>query len=1073
MAASIEYDPDLFSQELDREEELARAAATARARDTRLDTADEPPMDQDELRAAQQEIQEEMDRALDATMALHAATTVEEVDRLGKISERSDLGRTRSQSRMAKSTNWPKLPPRAVERMREETGETRTLPSPPLSPTSETARLRELVTTLRAQLTAKEIGKPTQKKVHFARSEIIREASAPGPSRKALAPAIRKAPARAPESDTSDSEFPFRAPIITRANSRNTGPEIIPGKSYRDTVSPPQPADVHHLKMAERRQATEFRNKEAEQDTIIASLARQAQAEKARAEGLVKEVVPAVQDMVRTELAKADSFRLRMEQAEKARQEEMARHLSEQEDRRQREVLRQEAIMARQMADMDAQRHEELEKLLARMEAKRQSERKDLEEMERRINERIIQALQAAKGKGPATPAPIPEQEEGEELMEIRRKPHIPQHPYTGAGTSGMLGTDSGGSAGTQARSTPLPGSKFIPAGPSRPSKLLSAVPPPAKRVRSPSPEIQVSEEEEAEEESSSEPEDEYQRTLLRSLEEKKPPTGRAKEARLARLGMNHPHHPDCTHAISEALYKKLPVKLLESKPEIVGRLHKAIKYAKKGYSERLKVGWGKDPEAQAKLILKLTADGEFQKSWDGINFPSKGESWWVYHVSAGLTGRGGLPSSIGTPGLTVKSPDITKSTTPSPEPSPSRDFSPYRNPERTPEITPERTPERTSARSPSPLHTRFRGDRSPSEKDRKRNIEFKKAMDAIKNKLSDTTRSKQRERWMREVEDAAILHYGNRWDVNPDSVRYALFAVSPEMRELYRIDHSLQNSERYTWPAFRKWIQEHTDREVPDEAEENLKKLIDGTYKQNKTSLHQYRNAFQRICTYLPNLPESQRIVYFQNGLNDKLRPLCLRDHSGQRWTDLDKLVQHAAAEEIKMKESDRTRQSDSAAPSRYSRRYSVASIGSGKHTGTDTGVTKNHQPSGKRLKSAANTNHSVAAMQAMDAERGNAHPAGQGGRGFGRGGRGRGRGQASRSPSVDGVRIDHTAGPRKDPFKFNEQLSNEQAGYLQVERRCWHCYVPMTECIKTNGRCSFQGRSGPLRLPGAPVWK
>lgn len=49
---------------------------------------------------------------------------------------------------------------------------------------------------------------------------------------------------------------------------------------------------------------------------------------------------------------------------------------------------------------------------------------------------------------------------------------------------------------------------------------------------------------------------------------------------------------------------------------------------------------------------------------------------------------------------------------------------------------------------------------------------------------------------------------------------------------------------------------------------------------------------------------------------------------------------------------------------------------------------------------------------------------------------------------------------GTRKGPFKVNGSISNEQAGRLQTEHRCWHGYVPMPECPKVKGRCLFRGQ-------------
>ena len=336
----------------------------------------------------------------------------------------------------------------------------------------------------------------------------------------------------------------------------------------------------------------------------------------------------------------------------------------------------------------------------------------------------------------------------------------------------------------------------------------------------------------------------------------------------------------------------------------------------------------------------------------------------------------------------------------------------------------------------------------TPSEKDRKLHLEFRKAMTAYSPKISDFSKQKEVSRWTVEIEEAARVHYGPAWQQNPEVVYGAILAFSSELKDMWRDEHK-RTPMPLTWARLLEWIKAHVDREIRSESRDALQNLIDGKCHQGKTAVFRYLNNFRRIVAKIPDTSESQLIQYFLSGISAELKPECLTDIKGRPWKSLDALVKHAAAQELKLK----ARTTPASAPP--------------KQPGTREG--KNHLrrtlalAAKKKLKATARktrthsdksekSDKSLAAVT-QDRQEGQ-----------------RGRAVTASMPLT---------GDDAAPFRFNRMISEQQAKWLGETQRCWHCYETQAVCKADRADpkfCNLKGNSTPLAKGahgGAPGFK
>ena len=357
----------------------------------------------------------------------------------------------------------------------------------------------------------------------------------------------------------------------------------------------------------------------------------------------------------------------------------------------------------------------------------------------------------------------------------------------------------------------------------------------------------------------------------------------------------------------------------------------------------------------------------------------------------------------------------------------------------------------------------------TPTEKDRKLNLEFRKSMTNFSPKISDYTKKKDVERWCTEIEEAARVHYGSDWQNNPEVIYGAVLAMENELKDMWRDDHKRNPSISPTWPALLVWIKAHVDREIRSESRDALQQLIDGRYQQGQKAVFRYLNQFRRIVSKIPDCSESQLIQYFLTGMNPTIKPDCLTDIKGRPWKTLDALVKHAAAQELKFKARNAPDKPPRAPRPDFkkggiNRTLAVAALKKKKaeqrktRAGKDT--TTPRKPTDKSLAAAFQDAPPQAGSQA-------------GRQGGGRGGGGGGAGGGAVGPSMP------LTGDDAAPYKYNRMISEQQAKFLAAGNRCWHCYEPHPTCKADRadpGKCNLKGNSVPLAKGshgGAPPFK
>ena len=456
----------------------------------------------------------------------------------------------------------------------------------------------------------------------------------------------------------------------------------------------------------------------------------------------------------------------------------------------------------------------------------------------------------------------------------------------------------------------------------------------------------------------------------------------------------------------------------------------KAINYAQNAPTADIVIGLVKDPA----FVASTTC-------WDE-------DTWWVQTEVRGSNGDR-RESHKRTARQLHRDPSTEPSSDPSSEPS-SRDP----------------TPPRERTREP-PVDTR------KDERDRKRDVDFRKDMKALPDKLHDSAKAAQVERWEADVTEFAELHFGSNWK-HTDSVAFGIVqSFAGDMRDMYRADHK-DGSSPVHWAELKAWVLDHVDRETRNREVDALQYLASGECTQGQSSVHKYFNQFRKALQYLPRLGELEKLVYFTRGLSPTIKPFCIVDEKGKPWTDFVALVDFAVAKEITMQTEAKTQSQFNALlrPPRRGR-DSFKDRKKDKYKKETTTPSLNVQvPSTKGGPSGGAKGEGGA--KAQGGGRGLGGRGGRGGEGKG-GGRGEGRGDGRRGGAEDKSKA--IEGNPKDPWYTNPKISNEQAGFLRGKGLCWSCYKHLDICLaeRTNPkRCKLSGQQVPLtnQVAGAPVW-
>jgi hypothetical protein len=192
--------------------------------------------------------------------------------------------------------------------------------------------------------------------------------------------------------------------------------------------------------------------------------------------------------------------------------------------------------------------------------------------------------------------------------------------------------------------------------------------------------------------------------------------------------------------------------------------------------------------------------------------------------------------------------------------------------------------------------------DRRYAEDKRRRAVEFRKAMVALPNKLSDTSKSNELATWLADVNDDATLQYGEDWKRMSayEVILGVIYAFTPELKRLWRDSGYDRKHGPQTWREFKTWLKDQIDQEIIDEEEDARQSLIDGACNMQNKSLAQYISAYRRICKKIPAMTEKEKVMHFRRGLSEALTPLCIVNKDGHTWSTLDKLLKHARTEDL-----------------------------------------------------------------------------------------------------------------------------------------------------------------------------
>ena len=356
---------------------------------------------------------------------------------------------------------------------------------------------------------------------------------------------------------------------------------------------------------------------------------------------------------------------------------------------------------------------------------------------------------------------------------------------------------------------------------------------------------------------------------------------------------------------------------------------------------------------------------------------------------------------------------------------------------------------------------------REKDDRNRKRDVDFRKDMANIKSRLHDGAKAAHVDRWESDVTEFAQLHYGPEW-MHIDTVALGIVqSFTDDLKDMYRADHK-HGSRPLHWAGLLKWVRDHVDREVRDKEQDARQALISGMITQGTGTVHRYHNNFRKALQYIPAMSDLEKIVFFTRGLSASVKPYCTVDVHGKPWTDFNALLDFAVAKEITMQSEARTQSQFSALirgpRDRAADRKAKAWAKSARNPSLHAQVADqagDEPATGKAAKAAA-----VSGSGNRGAPRG---------RGLGRGDSGRGKGGRGDSSERRRRVIEGQPG---EAYHNNPKISNKQAQWLSDNKYCWHCYLPIPACkaAKKGQWCNSSGSSTKLTpgmIPGCPGWK
>jgi len=331
--------------------------------------------------------------------------------------------------------------------------------------------------------------------------------------------------------------------------------------------------------------------------------------------------------------------------------------------------------------------------------------------------------------------------------------------------------------------------------------------------------------------------------------------------------------------------------------------------------------------------------------------------------------------------------------------------------------------------------------------------------------KLTDSTTRIDLDKFLLEVEDWAMLHYGQDFRKHSGCISGVAAAFSRDLRAQWLSDRARHPRLGTSWSRFIDWIRAHIDREVRHEPEDHMHKLVFGDCKQNGTAVHRYFNRFRRHSDKVPSLTEEARIALFRAGLDPEIRNESYRTLFGTPFTTVESLVEHLAVQEI------RKRGLGQAAAKK--RKYEPKSYRKNKRSVSTLKAAPDHNADPQVKLPTGPQPAQVAVAESLNPKGGGS------GRGFGRGsgrsdgGRGRGSGRGSgRGPAKAPGNPEWWDQPDiKKAFGGNMMISLEQAQWLRQNGRCFRCTKPRGECTrKPDMQCVTQSVHN---IPGCPVWR
>ena len=358
----------------------------------------------------------------------------------------------------------------------------------------------------------------------------------------------------------------------------------------------------------------------------------------------------------------------------------------------------------------------------------------------------------------------------------------------------------------------------------------------------------------------------------------------------------------------------------------------------------------------------------------------------------------------------------------------------------------------------------------TPPDASRRRATDFNRAMTHAL-KVTDSSKAIEIELWEHSIKAAAIPIFGERWAEDIQKVSTVISGLqrtmSPEIQKHWMEDTKV-NPEwltATTWQQFMTWVRAQCVHEPLNEAREARLSLIRGDCTQGKTTVTDYVRNFRRLTRQVPDITIDEQVLFFQNGLCQKLEGRCRLDINGKEFTTLDALQAHALSVEVGLRAGSyqKDQSHNDTKPYRQKSHYrdrDNAPPRSGRRYGKPDGPSLN-------------------AMQGRGGRDG-----GRGGGGGGGGGGGRTGGRGDRNGGrggdrKDSVRFEHPDPKAKlfDAYPTQPGISNEQALFLGDNKCCYFCFKSLEQCLKDRNGSSCPDRRNnrqlkPNTLPGAPKW-